>query len=147
GVTNVTGNIITNSHIGVLLIAVGTTSDTVGNIESNNIANNGTSPKRLDEGGGIVLELGSGATTTVQATANFNRIVGNTFGVDNKIATPMDATLNWWGSNAGPNSSSSSERTSGNVNTKPWLVLGISAVPTPSGPAGTAVVTAVLTKD
>ena len=82
----------------------------------------------------------------MQATAHFNRIVGNSVGLANTTAATVDATLNWWGSNTGPNTPGS-DTTSGAATTGPWLVLTASAAPAVIGPGGTAVVTADLTTD
>jgi hypothetical protein len=144
GTSNVTGNTITGSNIGISLVAGGSV-DTVADIESNTITNNGNGGLSTP-GGGIRARLGSGATTTVQATVHFNRIVGNSVGLANTTAATVDATLNWWGSNAGPNATGS-DTTSGAATTSPWLVLTASAAPAVIGPGGTAVVTADLTTD
>ena len=80
------------------------------------------------------------------ATAHFNRIVGNSVGLDNTTATAVDATLNWWGSNTGPNTAGS-DTTTGTVTSNPWLVLTATAAPTLVVVGGTAVVTADLTMD
>jgi hypothetical protein len=146
GTANVTNNIITENNIGVALFAfAGDTTDTVGSIVSNDITNNGNGGLSFP-GGGIRLLTESGATTTAQATAQFNRIVGNAVGLDNTTAAAVDATLNWWGGNAGPNTTGN-DTTSGDVNTEPWLVMGLSSSLATIGPGGTAVVTADLTKD
>jgi IPT/TIG domain len=146
GTTNVTGNTITDSNIGLFLNGGGSL-DTVANIESNTITNNGNGGLPTPNGG-IVMTPGSGGTTTDQATANFNRIFGNSVGVDNTTTTPADATLNWWGSNTGPNTTGSDTTTgTGTVNTSPWPVLSLAASPATIGSGATAVVTADLTKD
>ena len=144
GTTDVTGNTITGSNIGVSIVAGGSV-DTVANIQSNTITNNGNGGLATP-GGGIRASLGAGGTTTVQATTHFNRIVGNSVGLANTTAATVDATLNWWGSNAGPNATGS-DTTSGPATTSPWLVLTASAAPAVIGPGGTAVVTADLTTD
>lgn len=61
---------------------------------------------------------------------NYNRFVGNTFNgvrADNQPNNPnkVDATLNWWRSNAGPNTPNS-DKTYGNVNYTPWLTMKLS---------------------
>jgi hypothetical protein len=130
-----------------LFLNGGGSLDTVANIESNVITNNGNGGLSTPAGG-IVMSPGSGGTTTVQVIANFNRIVGNSVGVDNTTTTTADATLNWWGSNTGPNTTGSDTTTgTGTVNTSPWLVLTLSASPATIGAGATAVVTADLTKD
>ena len=146
GTATVSSNTIDGNNIGVALIAsAGDTANAEGTLFSNNIFNNGNDNLPVP-GAGISVLAEAGATTVPLLTANFNRIVGNSVGVDNTTMTPADATLNWWGSNTGPNTPGN-DMTSANVNANPWLVLGISAVPTEFGTGGTAVVTADLTKD
>jgi hypothetical protein len=146
GTATISNNNISGSNIGVAIVAFsGDTANANGTLTSNNITDNGNGNLSVP-GGGIRLLTESGATTTVQATAHFNRIVGNSVGLDNTTAATVDATLNWWGSNAGPNGTGS-DTTSGAATTSPWLVLTALAVPTVIGPGGTAVVTADLTTD
>ena len=145
GTATVSSNTIDGNNIGVALIASsGDTANAEGTLFSNNIFNNGNDSLPVP-GAGISVLAEPGATTMPLLTANFNRIVGNSVGVANTTATPADATLNWWGSNTGPNAPNNG--TSANVNADPWLMLSISAVPTEIGTGGTAVVTADLTKD
>ncbi len=146
GTATVSSNTIDGNNIGVALIAFsGDTANAEGTLVSNNIFNNGNDNLPFP-GAGISVLAEAGATTVPSLTANFNRIVGNSVGVDNTTITPADAMFNWWGSNTGPNTLGN-DATSANVNANPWLVLGISIAPTPIGPGGTAVVTADLTKD
>jgi parallel beta-helix repeat protein len=146
GTTTVSNNTIDGNNIGVAVVAfVGSTANSQGVLLSNNIFNNGNGGLSFP-GGGIRLLVQSGATTTVGATAHFNRIVGNSVGLDNTTAAATDATLDWWGSNSGPNTTGN-DKTSGGVNTSPWLVLSLSASPTLIGPGGTASVTASVTSD
>jgi hypothetical protein len=152
GTSTVTANTITGSNIGVLVIASATdsfgnpvTTNAVGTLVSNDITNNGNGTVAFP-GGGIRLLVQPGATTTAIVTANFNRIVGNKVGLDNTTNNATDATLNWWGSNTGPNTTGN-DSTTGTVNVSPWLVLGISTDPNPIGPGGSTVVTADLTTD
>lgn len=63
------------------------------------------------------------ASTT---TINFNNIYDNTdYGVENTIATDVDAHYNWWGNASGPTHSSNSggagDAISDNVDYSPWL--------------------------
>ncbi len=67
---------------------------------------------------------------------HFNQFVGNYGGTGTDIEDNggeiTDASLNWWGSNAGPTTSTSgnpSTNVFGNVTVKPWLVLTVSAKP------------------
>jgi len=110
---------------------------------SNNITNNGNGGVGF-QGGGIRLLIASGATTTALATANFNRIVGNALGLGNGTAATVDATNNWWGSNAGPGGPGS-DTVSGLVTFNPWLVLQLTASPTSVQTGGKASVVASLT--
>jgi len=74
---------------------------------------------------------------------HFNRITGNTYGLRNDIGT-VNATNNWWGSNANPSTNSSIIwNVSGNVIANPWLVLGVNVSSTNS--CGNTSVTADLT--
>ena len=144
GDTSVSNNRISGSNIGVAVIAFeGSTVDSQGTLVGNDITNNGNGELGFP-GGGILLMNAPDATTTARLTASFNRIVGNSIGLNNTTSSnPVAATLNWWGSNAGPNS----DTTSGEATTSPWLVLTASAAPAVIGPGGTAVVTADLTTD
>ncbi|WP_048080198.1 right-handed parallel beta-helix repeat-containing protein [Methanobacterium arcticum] len=73
----------------------------------------------------------------------FNRITGNTYGLRNDIGT-INATNNWWGSNANPSTISGDIfNQNGTVIYNPWIVLSVNASPTNSG--GNTSVTADLT--
>ena len=64
------------------------------------------------------------------ANIHFNRIIGNNARFGKNIfndGIKTDATLNWWGSNAGP--LSTVYKASGTLNVTPWLVLTVSAKP------------------
>jgi parallel beta-helix repeat protein len=144
GSATVSNNTIAANNIGVAVVAVaGDTANAQGTIISNNISNNGNGGL-VFPGGGIRLLVGPGATTTALATANFNRIVGNSVGLDNTTAAIVDAINNWWGSNAGPGGAGS-DTVSGPVNFSPWLVLQVSASPSSVPPGGMATVVADLT--
>jgi parallel beta-helix repeat protein len=152
GTTAVSNNTITGNNIGVAVIATmldafGTpvTVDAQANLVSNNITNNGNVPVGFP-GGGIVLMNENGATTTARLTAHFNRIVGNSVGLNNETMTLADAINNWWGSNAGPAvAGKGSDTAVGPVDFSPWLVLHITATPTRLLPGGVATVVADLT--
>jgi len=154
GTTAVSNNTITGSNIGVGVIAFATdafgnpvTTNAVGTLVSNNITNNGNGGLAIP-GGGIRLLVSSGATTTAQATAHFNRIVGNAVGLNNGTTNTVDATNNWWGSNAGPGGvGSDTVNGTGTVTFNPWLVLQVTASPTSVVEGGTASVVADLTKN
>ena len=146
GTATVSSNTIDDNNIGVAVIAFGgDTANANGTLTSNNITNNGNGGLSYP-GAGILLLNDVGATTTAQATAQFNRIVGNSVGLDNGTAAAVDATLNWWGSNSGPNTTGN-DKTSGSVDTSPWLVLSIAASPGTIAPGGTSSVTASMTTD
>ena len=146
GTATVSSNTIDGNNIGVALVAfVGDTANTEGTLVSNNIFNNGNGALSFP-GAGISVLAESGATTTPVATANFNRIVGNSVGLNNGTTTPADAPLNWWGINTGPNTTGG-DKTSGSVTTSPWLVLSIAASLGTIGPGGTTSVTANVTND
>ena len=86
---------------------------------------------------------GTGGTiyNTGNAAINFNRIIGE--GI--VIASPsgsVNATNNWWGSNADPIG-----KVSTNVNVSKWLVLNESASPTLIKNGGVSTITADLTHD
>jgi hypothetical protein len=117
-----------------------------GTLISNNITNNGNGGVGFP-GGGIVLLQVAGVTGTPVATAHFNRIVGNSVGLDNSrvpTAATVDATNNFWGSNAGPGGPGS-DTVSGPVTFNPWLVLQVTATPGSVPPGGVATVVADLT--
>jgi parallel beta-helix repeat protein len=161
GNTTVSNNTITGNNIGVFAGAFsGNTFDSQGDLVSNNNTDNGNGGLSFP-GGGIVqlddtsvsthgvgiLPTDSGGTPTASVTASFNRIVDNAVGLNNETTTPAAATLNWWGSNTGPNTTDN-DTTSGSVNTGPWLVLSIAASPGTIGPGGlTSSVTASVTTD
>jgi parallel beta-helix repeat protein len=145
GTATVSNNTITGNNIGVAVRASGNGVNAQGTLISNNITNNGNVvPPVGFPGGGIVLLQVAGATTTPVVTANSNRIVGNSVGLNNTTATTVDATNNWWGSNAGPGGAGS-DTVSGPVTFNPWLVLQVTASPTSVQPGGVATVVASLT--
>jgi hypothetical protein len=81
--------------------------------------------------------------------AHFNRIVGNgqAFIHFNPAGT-FNATNNWFGCNAGPNMSGcDSFSTAVNVDTDPWLVLGLSASPDHIVTGGTSALLADVTRN
>jgi hypothetical protein len=145
GIATVSNNTITGSNIGVAIIPfAGDTTNSEGTLISNNITNNGNGGLSFP-GAGILLLNPTGATTTALLTAaNFNRIVGNSVGLNNTTAATVDAINNWWGSNAGPGGAGS-DTVSGPVTFNPWLVLQVTASPTSVDPGGVASVVASLT--
>ncbi|MFN8544678.1 MAG: NosD domain-containing protein [Candidatus Binatia bacterium] len=91
----VNANVVTGSDVGVLAISFdGNDGNSGGTLTANFISGNRVGVQLVDQqaGDGFVPSL----------TAHANSIVGNTIGFDNEIATPQDATGNWWGCAAGP---------------------------------------------
>jgi predicted outer membrane repeat protein len=89
--------------------------------------------------------IGGAIFTDGIATVNFNRIVGNTASTGSAIYnfyTTLDASLNWWGSNADPKGN-----VYGNVTVTPWLVLNITANPAAIVTGATSIITADLLHD
>jgi parallel beta-helix repeat protein len=144
GTATVSNNTITGNNLGVAVIAfAGDTTNAVGTLVSNNITDNGKGGLAFP-GAGILVANDTGATTTAQATAHFNRIVGNSVGLDNTTTATVDATNNWWGSNAGPGGAGS-DTVSGPATFNPWLLLQVTAAPTAVAEGGVATVVADLT--
>jgi parallel beta-helix repeat protein len=146
GSATVSNNTITGNNIGVAVVAVaGDTVNAQGALVSNNITNNGNGGVAFP-GGGIRLLVGPGANTMALATAHFNRIVGNSVGLNNATTATVDATNNFWGSNAGPGGAGS-DTVSGPVAFNPWLVLRVTASPDSVLEGGVATVVADLTRN
>ncbi len=83
----------------------------------------------------IGLEAGPGGHVPADLTATFNRLAGNTTGLQNATATPVSAENNWWGCNAGPADNSDGcspvvDSTPDSTDFDPWMVLGVTAAPT-----------------
>lgn len=94
------------------------------------------------------LRIIAGALGTHQI--HHNRIVGNTVGLRNQDVSPVNAANNWWGCNEGPGLTGCDRITTsytGTVNAAPWLMLNIDVDPNPVPGAGTAEVTADLTRN
>jgi len=76
---------------------------------------------------------GGAVAASSGGTIHFSRLVNNDTGTAVYASgAALDATNNWWGSNAAP-----SGYTTGTVTTSPWLVLGITASPFNGGPTST----------
>ncbi len=85
-------------------------------VTSNNFIGN----MAIDSNGGAMISDG-------YATINFNRIINNyavQYGAIDNYGNTINATLNWWGTNAGPLND-----VSGNITVTPWIVLNITANP------------------
>ena len=79
-------------------------------------------------------------------TVNFNRIVGNGPNEIYSDTGTLNATLNWWGSNADPSVYVSGVN-GGSVNVTPWLILNITADPSSIICGGNSTVTTDLQYD
>lgn len=88
---------------------------------------------------------GTGFVVQSQGVANmsFNRIVGNTTGVQN-VDGIVTAENNWWGCNTGPGTAGCNPVT-GTVDFNPWIVLGVTATPSTISAGGNSTVTALMT--
>ena len=89
---------------------------------------------------GIAPLRDDSATGDPRVVAHFNRIVGNSVGLDNAGAGTaglggvgsVDAEDNWWGCNEGPGEpgcDTIAEEVPGSVDVTPWLVLRLDATP------------------
>jgi len=121
-------NTVSGANIGFQWLAG---SDFSGNlpvvVKSNTITGNNTGVKVDSQG---------------SANLSFNRIVGNTVtGLNNASSGTVTAENNWWGCNAGPGFAGC-DAVTGVADFDPWLVLGVSAVPSSMNPGGTSTVTA-----
>ncbi|MCE7698619.1 MAG: hypothetical protein K8E24_007210, partial [Methanobacterium paludis] len=76
--------------------------------------------------GGAIYNYDDGSFGDVNSVVNFNRIVGNSPNTSEIYCAQgtLDATLNWWGSNADPSVYVSND-TGGSVDVTSWLVLNI----------------------
>ncbi|MCK9150762.1 beta strand repeat-containing protein [Methanobacterium alcaliphilum] len=81
---------------------------------------------------------GSAIYNTGNAEIHFNRIIGSGILI-NSTSGAVDATNNWWGSNADPSS-----KVSTGVDVSTWLVLTVSASPNVVAVGGTSTITADL---
>ena len=71
---------------------------------------------------GAMVGIQVNATSTTAPTINFNRILGNTMGLNNLSSNVVDATSNWWGAISGPGivGSGTGDNVSTHVDYKPW---------------------------
>jgi hypothetical protein len=76
------------------------------------------------------------------SSIHFSRIFSNTPTAVNTSGSTVDASDNWWGSNANP-----SGYTAGGVTVTPWLVLNSTAVPSSIGGSQTAKIRVNLTRN
>ena len=91
--------------------------------------------------GGIQFGLDTDDTST--GTVHYNRIVGNSEGIDSKSQNPVDSEDNWFGCNAGPNQVGC-DTSVGFEDSDPWLILRISANPTSIPPFGVSAISSDL---
>ncbi len=81
-------------------------------VVSNNLVDNNTG-----------LYLGGPISSTVIPVINFNRFFSNSVaGLDSDLTENVVAENNWWGCNAGPNTTYC-DSTAGTVDADPWLIL------------------------
>jgi hypothetical protein len=135
GTVAITGNTIDAASGTAISLAGGITSAAV---NSNSITNSG--------GRGIEVSTNLNLTQNTGITVNFNRLFGNSQEAVAIVAPgdydgTLDATNNWWGSNAGPAPGS----ILGDVDADPWLVLSITPNLNTIGTGGTTLVVASLT--
>lgn len=99
---------------------------------------------------GITVDNATAGHGATGVQAHFNRIAGNSnAGLVSNVTEPINAELNWWGCNEGPNQPGCDAVTgSGPVDFDPWLVLGLTATPTSIETGGdTSRLEAILTTD
>ena len=108
-------------------------SQGVANLTTNNFFNNATG-----------LDLPD-LLNPVTVTAHFNRIISNTTAINNPGNATVDLEKNWWGCNAGPGNPGCGAVNGTNADFTPWIVLGVSALPTSVIPGGQSTITADMT--
>ncbi len=97
--------------------------------------------------GGIVINAASAGHAPNEVDVHFNRIDSAAASLTSAATDEVDATHNWWGCNTGPNTTGCGTVT-GNVDSDPWLVLGLEASPTTiAAPGGVSALTADVTTD
>ncbi len=97
--------------------------------------------------GGIVVNAATAGHAPNEVDAHFNRIDSAAASLSSAATDEVDATHNWWGCNEGPNTADCGAVT-GNVDSDPWLVLGLEASPTTiAAPGGVSALTADVTTD
>lgn len=169
-ITNSSGTYNGGAGLAVASSVPGATMSVTGSIFSNNTGS-GTGELRggaiASQSGALTLSrttfrgnsLASGAAAKGgavyvgggTATAHYNRIVGNTAngtpsGMYQEGASTVDASLNWWGCNAGPGNAGCDGST-GTVVVNPRLVLSHTASPASVATSGQSTLTASLLTD
>ncbi len=90
------------------------------------------------------ITVGFDTDDTSVATLEYNRIVGNAEGVDDRSQPgAVNSENNWWGCNAGPNQTGC-DSSVGFEDSDPWLILRISANPTSLPPFGVSAISSDL---
>ncbi len=90
------------------------------------------------------VTVGYDTDDTSVATIEYNRIVGNAEGVDDRSSPgAVISENNWWGCNAGPNQTGC-DSSVGFEDSDPWLILRISANPTTLPPFGMSAISSDL---
>ena len=155
-----TGNKITNNEIGVVLWDSGS-NGSPNTISRNDITSNNcgivleshvdTKYNNILENNITLNEYGTILDDLVNTNINFNRIVENTYAIDNyNDMSITDATLNWWGTNNNLGTEIPAQiQNSGSITITydPWLILTIKADSTNIPPNGNTFITADLTHD
>jgi hypothetical protein len=103
-------------------------------------------------GGGTAEAIFLSATQVAGSIATnqiaLNRIVGNNKGTTYNGTETVNLENNWWGCNAGPGNPGCDTLTgtgAGTTDANPWIVLGVTAVPSAIPQGGTSTVTADMT--
>ncbi len=106
-----------------------------GVVLAHNIISGNQTALRIGEAGGLV--------SPTNVSINYNDLSGSVSGValDNEIASPLDASKNWWGAVSGPTAAANSGGLgqaivgpgAANVTFGPWLIYGIDANPAAAG--------------
>ena len=123
GTTNLSNNFIIGSSFGPrtgvgVLSFTGDTTNTVANLHSNSITGATQAGISVDD-----FDTGD-AVFPVVVSADFNRIAGNTIGIDNNTASMVPQSNNFWGCNQGPNGGPGCDTTEGSVDiSTPYLIL------------------------
>ena len=134
--TTVSDNFVSGGQYGIGAFPINTS---VVQIKSNSVVG-------ASSGGIVFDDYASGTVASAQLSANFNRISGNAVGMQNDSNSPVNATNNFWGCNAGPTSvGMGCDTTAGTgiglITANPYLRLtGNTAVPTSVPQGGTSTV-------
>lgn len=140
---NITQNNITNNTVGILIDEYVDSTPLIIPTHNNTVSGNDVSYN----GNGIVF--GSIFSNPSGNKVHYNRIFGNTgWGLVNYSDEVVNATWNWWGSNADPSSKIYGTTSGGvitNVIYSPWVILTGTAWPTTINAGASSEITAYLT--